>query len=288
MRTRPALSSLTLSVIALLMLPVKAVGANSVGTNPPKTTTLYSEGELANDRGTWIFVGRTANGSLRRALIQPSIPSLLQNSEISRVVLTLEMDKTVSGPSEITLHRLTEGWNNGRVDAEGEEGTGAAAEAGSTTWSRTNYPDEFWTTPGGSFVATPSAILTVDGPGAYAWESQGLIEDILFWRENPEQNFGWILIGDESKQSAKRFFASSTDNSPRLFIVFTPQLVWAGFPWWDDAGSVHTGSHFLGWINVVQAPWIFSYSLDKFVYLPEGNITAEGAWMYVPRTTHTD
>lgn len=257
---------------------------NSVGTNPAFMATLYSEGgEIANDRGTWFFVGRTSRGALRRAVIKASIPASLTFADVQEVRLTLEMDKSVSGPSTISLHRLTEDWTRGISDAPGEEGRGGPASPGSVTWIHTSYPDAFWTTPGGSFEPTPSASLVVDGSESYTWTGPGLIDDINFWREHPDQNFGWILIGDEENQSAKRFQALAPNNtSPRLNVLFIAVKNWASYLYYDDVGSVNTGN-FIGWIDVSTAPWIYSYGLDKFIFLPEENVTPEGAWSYIPK-----
>lgn len=48
----------------------------------------------------------------------------------------------------------------------------------------------------------------------------------------------------------------------------------------DAAGNVDTGD-FLGWINVRQAPWVWSFSLDGWLFLPEGAVHQAGAWAYV-------
>ena len=56
---------------------------------------------------------------------------------------------------------------------------------------------------------------------------------------------------------------------------------WAGFPIIDAAGNCDTGG-FLGWINVNTGDWIWSYSLNTYLYMPESNVGSGGAWGYVP------
>jgi hypothetical protein len=68
----------------------------------------------------------------------------------------------------------------------------------------------------------------VGGTGSYNWGStSGMVADVQFWLDNPSQNFGWILIGDETQiETAKRFATrENTDNSgldkPRLVVNYT-------------------------------------------------------------------
>jgi len=56
---------------------------------------------------------------------------------------------------------------------------------------------------------------------------------------------------------------------------------WAGYPV-SEVGDVDTGG-FMGYVNVLYAPWVWSYSLTKFVYVKEEAVTESGAWTYVPR-----
>jgi hypothetical protein len=56
--------------------------------------------------------------------------------------------------------------------------------------------------------------------------------------------------------------------------------LWGGFVI-DEEGNVDTGS-LIGWINVLAGDWIWVWSLEKYVYLPESFVTAFGAWSYNP------
>lgn len=57
---------------------------------------------------------------------------------------------------------------------------------------------------------------------------------------------------------------------------------WAGFSIDSDGRSVNTGG-FIGWIDIARIPWVFSYSLQSWIYLPEERITPAGAWAYIGR-----
>lgn len=55
---------------------------------------------------------------------------------------------------------------------------------------------------------------------------------------------------------------------------------WAGYAIDEETGNVDTGA-WLGWLNVTNAPWIYSYSLGNYIYLNESDVDPEGgAWAY--------
>ena len=54
---------------------------------------------------------------------------------------------------------------------------------------------------------------------------------------------------------------------------------WAGYPV-DAGGNADTGA-WMGWINVTNAPWVYSYDLEQYVYLDEAYVEGGGSWMYI-------
>ena len=54
---------------------------------------------------------------------------------------------------------------------------------------------------------------------------------------------------------------------------------WAGYPVSPEMG-VDTGA-WLGWLNVQYGDWVYSYSLGKYLYLPESGVTTSGSWTYI-------
>jgi hypothetical protein len=66
----------------------------------------------------------------------------------------------------------------------------------------------------------------------------------------------------------------------QLELVSGGTPTWAGFPVGED-DNVDTGS-FLGWINVASGDWVYSFSMEKYVYLPESWVTESGSWTYLP------
>lgn len=60
-----------------------------------------------------------------------------------------------------------------------------------------------------------------------------------------------------------------------------PGQKWAGYDVVD--GWINTGD-FLGWLNVEIAPWLYSLTMGKYVFMPENNLVSEqGGWLFIPR-----
>jgi hypothetical protein len=61
--------------------------------------------------------------------------------------------------------------------------------------------------------------------------------------------------------------------------VIVEPTTWAGYDINED-GDVDTVD-WMGFLNVTNAPWVYSYTLGKYIYLPEANVSDNGAWAYV-------
>jgi hypothetical protein len=138
------------------------------------------------------------------------------------------------------LHRVLQDWGEGSSDAPGAEGRGTTGSPEDATWD-VAMEGVNWVNPGGDFVATPSASTSVAGTGRYTWDSTDmLVADVQRWLTIPEENFGWILIGDESRgRTAKRFHSLqnlSESDRPALNIEFEIGAVLAGD--YDEDGSL--------------------------------------------------
>lgn len=202
---------------------------NTVELVAGKDNTLYqsSIGATSNGSGTGLFVGKTNNNSLRRALVWFDISSVVPaGATIESVELTLTMNRTATAVEPVMVHRVNADWGEGSSDAAANEGRGANAAAGDVTWLHTFSPDQMWQTEGGDFVSEASAQLNVAGNGSYTWISDSLTADVQAWIDNPESNFGWVLTGDEENSKTAKRFASrehaSEDARPTLVITFTP------------------------------------------------------------------
>jgi hypothetical protein len=196
---------------------------------PSQDNTLYedSSGKLSSGAGTDLFIGATNNGSDRRAHIQFDIAAAIPDgASITSVSLTLSVTKTIADSYAAMLQRLTSAWGEGASSAGRGGGSGAVAEAGDATWTHAVLDGAAWSNLGGDFASTASATVGVGGGGPHTWDSTDqLVADVQAWLDNPDSNFGWIVIGDESTNKTAKHFASREskieDARPRLAIEYS-------------------------------------------------------------------
>lgn len=211
--------------------------ADTVTLEPAKDNTLFSENDNSNGRG-FLFSGstqsRTIDGTTfgkRRALIQFDLTgSVPAEAVIENVSLSVFFDRRgpISDGTDIDtlLHRLNQDWGESG-NSEVELGMGELPEPGDATWNYNFFDTDDWNFPGCDYVTTPSAIQTITevAPALLTWNSPTLVSDVQAWLLNPEQNFGWIFIVDESVfGGAIRFLSRESnmaDNRPKLTIEFS-------------------------------------------------------------------
>ena len=251
------------AVLVLAALLSAPAHAGNVVLAPIKDATLHSEnGTLANGAGEHFFAGRTALGANRRALLQFDVAGAIPaGATIVSAELRLNMSMTAASAVDVALHRVTASWGEGASDPTGQEGAGAAAQPGDSTWTARFFPGSPWTTPGGDFVAAPSAVSSVDQGPIEAWISLGMANDVQAWLNDPASNFGWILIGDETQLITAKRFDSRTNanpaNRPELVIDFTPPLVPASY-----CTATPNSTGLPGVLSALNAPSIASGALQ--------------------------
>lgn len=222
---------LLLSFAGMFFCGISLYGQTTVSINPVKDNTMYEHttGSISNGSGDHFFVGLTNLSSKRRGLIKFDIASNVPpGATIVSASLTLTVDQTNSGPSNVELHTVSADWGEGASVASGSGGNGAIAQTNDATWLHNFYNNSFWITPGGDFNAAISATTSINGVGIYHWTSPELIADVQKWLDSPATNFGWCLMGNETnKQSAMRFASKETSSSaskPILTIVYNAPL----------------------------------------------------------------
>jgi len=206
------------SILPLACFAAAVAGTVTVVADRDGTLIEHSDGAAASGAGPSVFAGRTnaADNGVRRAVLHFDLADALprggaQTIETATLVLN-NLTESNTAPREYRLHRLLADWGEGASSSTG--GTGAAAEAGDATWLHRFYDKDFWLHNGGQFEGEPSARLVVAGPGTYRFESPELARDVVFWSTNPELNFGWILIGDETSHQTVRAFGSRENPDP--------------------------------------------------------------------------
>lgn len=216
--------------LAAWLAMAQAPLADSIVLPAAQDATLIEDpfGGFANGSGPAIFAGRiaTVTQSVRRALVRFDVGlALPAGSTITSVRLSLNLAQTNSGASTMRLHRVTGSWGEGASVSLG--GGGATSLPGDATWMHRVYDDVLWSSPGGDFDPAPRGEAIAELPGPVVWESTPeMILDVQSWLDDPEGNFGWMVIGDESlPQTAKRFDSRESPEvagRPALEVVYTP------------------------------------------------------------------
>jgi hypothetical protein len=226
------ISSKTLAVVILLTAlcctVASSVSAAIINLTPSKDNTLYeydpADGDRSNGAGFHIFAGETAMGELRRGVLAFDIAGHIPSgSTILAVTLSMNMSRTALDTARtVELHKLLADWGEGTSHAPGEEGDGAPATPNDATWRHRFFDTIFWTNQGGDFSTTVSASQSVGPIGQYAWTSAQMVADVQSWLDNPGNNFGWLVLGDESTSiTAKRFDSRESASPPMLTIQYT-------------------------------------------------------------------
>lgn len=222
-----------MAVVAVCLLApsfvaTKVTAQGSVVLLPIKDNTIYDDTTdvLSNGSGQFLFVGQTGLGFNRRALLAFDLSSVPAGSSIDTVMLTMNMSRTISADHDVSIHRLLDDWGESDSSATGNEGTGAPAATGDATWLHASFDDRTWQNPGGDFIAAPSATAPVGGADVYTWGPTSVLNaDVSAWVDNPSENFGWIVIGNEEViASAKRFDSrnnATASLAPMLTVVYS-------------------------------------------------------------------
>ncbi len=213
------------------------LSADVLVTSAVLDNTLYESptGAFSNGVGDFLFTGRVDAGGnrlLRRALVAFDLSAIPSGSIVTSASLRLGMNRSVQiGATSVSLHRMTRLWGEGTSNANGQEGTGAASTNGDATWIHSSFSGTNWTTAGGDFINTASATEVLNANGNYTWGSNAsMVADVQQWVNNSSNNFGWILLGDESNANlatALRFLSrtgteSATNfNRPQLTVEFS-------------------------------------------------------------------
>ena len=202
--------------------------ANIINIMPSKDNTLYeydpTEGDHSNGAGFHFFAGENGMGELRRGVLAFDIAeSIPPGSTITAVSLSMNLSMTPAGAVTVELYKLLADWGEGTSHAPMGEGDGAPATPNDATWRHRFFDSVFWTTQGGDFSATVSASQSVGGIGQYTWNSAHMVADVQSWLDNPESNFGWLVLGDETAiATVKRFDTRESASPPVLTIQYIP------------------------------------------------------------------
>ncbi len=194
------------------------------GTDPGSGENFEDNSSGACDQ---LFSGRTNDGLLRRALLQFDIVSNVPaGSTITGVSLSVTVNRSGDNqPATMTLYPVSLAWGEG-ADGCGPRGGGQGepAEPGAATWLDAEFGITPWANPGGDFgAASASAVVGSENGAIGTWTSAAMAAEVQGWLDTPANNSGWILIGDEARNStARRFNSREGAAPPALTITFDP------------------------------------------------------------------
>lgn len=224
----------TLPFLFAALLPACATFAQTttIQLAPSLDNTLYESatGALSNGAGQYLFVGKTAQGAVRRALIAFDVLAAIPpKSRIVDVELRLVSSRsTASGPIPVELHRVVTQWGEGTSIGSSGEGSGAPATAGDATWTHGVFPSLAWQNVGGDFVGAPSSVTSMPVLGAFTFtKTVELIADVQDWLDGRHANHGWLLKTDEVASNTSRRLDSGDNTEPtgvvpQLTVTFLP------------------------------------------------------------------
>lgn len=212
-------------------------GQNVIELGALKDNTLYenntSDAVLSNGTGQHFFAGMNGTNEVRRGIIQFDLSEIPEGSQIESAELRLYLNKAATTAAKsVELYAVLKNWGEGTSDGTDGgrgEGRGGNATDGDATWDHTFYPDETWDNPGGDYGSTLISAADIDDNASYTWPStQEFVSLVQKWLDNPSDNHGLILIGDEETSgSAKRFSSRQNENEaerPVLVVEYSGEL----------------------------------------------------------------
>lgn len=226
------------SGIAVIAVAVMAgtgarVHADLVSLSATRDAAIYEsfDGSLGNGAGRYLFAGKNNQNRARRSLVHFDVAGMLPTgATITAVRLQLNMSQGSGGPSLVSLHRASTDWSTGASNPDDPEGSGTTALADDATWLFSSADGAgsgmAWSVAGGDFTASASASVLTSSLGLYTFTSDQLLADVTSFASDPNANFGWFILGDESLLGGARRFDSSEGSAlggigPTLIIEYT-------------------------------------------------------------------
>ncbi len=214
-----------LTIAAAALAPAQQTTVVSANAD----NTLYESpiGAFSNGAGESLFVGVTAIGALRRALLRFDVAAALPpGARVIAAELQLQIVFTPAiADTSLFLHRPLLPWGEGPSYAiAGGGGQGAPTAPGDASWTMAIAPTVPWTTPGGDLVSPPSAVLTMPTSGLV----RGFVSaaEVQTWLDQPATNHGWLLKTAEATAADRARRIDSRESPvapPRLVVSWLPR-----------------------------------------------------------------
>jgi hypothetical protein len=224
-----------LFLVLLLAAQLAASAAVLDNSITASADTCLIETSPNNNMGgqTYFNAGTNMQGKRNRGLVQFDLSDIPVGSVITSAVLTVSVvGVPTDGPngSIFDLHRMLRAWGEGTELAIIGAGQGYPATTNEATWNdRFAFANAPWINPGGEpdadFASNSSAERFIADANFYTFRFGTIAQDVQGWLNDPQSNFGWMLMTrDESQISTARRFGSHEDsgNAPTLDVAFIP------------------------------------------------------------------
>jgi len=219
--------------LLIFAAPLQRAWSEVVTVTPSHDATLIQIHPDRNNGGeAWVNAGTTQKSTPNRGLFQWDLTGVIPvGATILSADVTFEVTKVPGcgiANSSFSLYRMLQSWGEGnKVAVDNGGGQGAPATAGEVTWNDRFFGSIHWGAPGGlagvDFVGSPSASEDIYdiGRSPYTFASGSeLVADLQKWVNNPQSNFGWMLMSDdEGTPFTARRFASREDPLGRAPIL---------------------------------------------------------------------
>ena len=187
-----------------------------------KDATIFSENQTGSNGAGSLFAGRTNQPATanRRALIRFDISGIPSDATITSAEFSVR-GSMQSGT--VNVHRLNADWGEGSTSGQGSGGgQPSTGQNGDATWSSNMLGSSTWNSSGGDFVAQSRGSANVSSGSRATWSSNAIVGDVQAWVDGTTDNFGWILIGNESSNNtAVRMNSRSNGaNGPMLEVTY--------------------------------------------------------------------
>jgi hypothetical protein len=251
----PVFRSHLTAALCALAIASTGVAQTTVNITSNLDNTLYERatGSLSNGAGNSVYVGVTAVGGLRRALLRFNVAGAVPaGSRILSATLSFNvLQSTVALPMPMAVHRVTRAWGEGTSVASGGGGGGAPATNGDATWIHAIRPGSLWTNAGGDFAAAPSFSMPLPalGPGSSSPDA-GATADVQSWLDTPAQNYGWLLKTDELQPSTARRIGSRENIGQKPVLTVT-YLAPGQTGQWGVGCPVGAGTFSTAWVGAL-------------------------------------
>jgi Bacterial Ig domain/Cadherin-like domain/SdrD B-like domain len=191
-----------------------AAGSSGSYSQNPLKDNFLNEASLTFNNGvnTIISVDGQTSPNRLRGLFQFNLSTIPANATITNAILTLVRTAGKNGAQNLSLHRITNAWDEGIANNV----------AGISNWTQRTAGPVTWTAAGGDFNAAAEATTSVAGNGTYTWLGGTMNTLIQNWVNGTNVNNGMLLkfVTETTGNQNKDFVSNSGVAASRPLLTF--------------------------------------------------------------------